>query len=118
MTPMKSARAPWSAQVRESLAGLLLGLLVAGLVSWSVWGLPGCGPAKEPPGPAPATCSAACAKLRSLDCDEGRPTPEGQPCELWCEHFGDHRAAALPYGVKTQCLASVASCPEVKACGR
>jgi hypothetical protein len=105
----------------ESVVGAFGGLVAAAALAAALWGVPGCGPRKdadEPLAPGVGSCRVACARLRELGCGEAEPTPEGRPCELWCEHYGDHRSAALPYGIKTTCLERVASCPEVKTCGR
>lgn len=60
----------------------------------------------------PADCAAACATLQRLDCEEGKPTPKGQPCVEWCtnvESGGD--VTLMP-----ACLAKIERCVDIEQC--
>lgn len=73
-----------------------------------------CGPAHPPaPPPAPVTCADACKRLESMGCALAKPTPQGEPCPTWCEHYS---APGRPTGIKLDCLASAVSCAAADAC--
>ncbi len=91
----------------ERLRILLVALALAACV-------PVDGPLPKPPAPAPTSgCERACARLRTLDCEEAKPTPAGAPCEEVCD------AASAPNyspGWPVDCIASSTSCESAHDC--
>lgn len=59
----------------------------------------------------PAIC-AYCAHMRALGCDEGRPTPKGQSCEVVTENV-----QAAPYAaMDLACRTAKGSCAAANQC--
>lgn len=74
--------------------------------------LAACGPAADRPHPrAPSDtprCPDACAHLRDLDCDEGKPLEDGTTCEGFCQATQDSGHALSP-----TCVVTIRSCDEL-----
>ena len=67
-------------------------------------------PDPEPPPEPTPTCETACARLKALDCQEGKPSPDkGTPCEVW---FCDVVAQRI-VDFDLACLSKIESCAEV-----
>lgn len=57
-------------------------------------------------------CVAACKHLRDLKCQEGYPTPEGNPCEMVCENVQFSGIVLLDL----QCIVASENCNEASKC--
>lgn len=111
--------------MRESEKQVVLGALMLALAGVAaVLGLlvlTQCGPgpavivvpsARPEPG-TPADCARACAHLRSLGCEEGKPTPGGASCEQVCDNVQQSGATALDLG----CVVDAGTCARANGCG-
>jgi hypothetical protein len=59
-------------------------------------------------------CPAAAAKLTELDCEEGRPAPDGQTFEQFCT-----QTMTLGHAMRPSCLKTIESCDEIETkCGQ
>ncbi len=71
-----------------------------------------CGPSVQRPRPHAASdtpmCPDACAHLRDLDCDEGKPLEDGTTCEAFCQSTQDSGHALRP-----SCVVKIKSCDEI-----
>ena len=59
-------------------------------------------------------CPAAAAKLTELDCEEGKPAPDGQTFEEFCKE-----TMTLGHAMRPSCLKTIESCDEIESkCGQ
>lgn len=58
-----------------------------------------------------STCACSCAVLLWLGCDEGLPTPRGEPCAETCQHAVDYPGFRLP-------TAQIARCRDIECVRR
>jgi len=74
--------------------------------------LAACGPAVEHPHPHLPTdtpmCPDACAHLRELGCDEGKPLQDGTSCEDFCQSTQDSGHALTP-----SCVVNIKKCSDM-----
>lgn len=92
------------------LAGLLVALTLLGTVAI----LEGCQLHSDTPSGPTKTCGDACERLRYLRCEEGEPLA-GTTCEEACDYYSHQARGSL---VDTNCLSTIASCSQVKTCGK
>jgi len=67
----------------------------------------------DPPPPAPV-CDRACDHYRSMECEEGEPTPEGRPCEEVCNNLMDSEVPGMQEYY--ECVLTKDTCPATKEC--
>lgn len=60
----------------------------------------------------PADCAAACAHMRELGCEEGKPTPKGATCEDVCNNVEASGTVTL----HPSCVVGIARCDQVESC--
>lgn len=58
-------------------------------------------------------CAVACRRLRTLGCEDGKPTLGGSSCETVCRGVNASAGAAR---VNTTCVAAAKTCAAVGAC--
>lgn len=91
------------------------------------WTLASCGPTIVTPGPPPsqvtdlpASCASTCVHIgpktaenpEALDCEEGRPTADGQTCQQVCEGIPNTTQDYL------DCVRTVTACDQISRCPR
>ncbi len=60
----------------------------------------------------PADCAAACAHMRKLGCEEGKPTPKGATCEDVCNNV----EASGTITLHPACVVKIERCDQVESC--
>jgi hypothetical protein len=68
-------------------------------------------PPVGPDGGAAATCETVCAHWTELDCEEAKPTPNGESCVAVCENIQQGNLKD-----DLECQASVESCEQIDDC--
>lgn len=70
-------------------------------------------PSKRPEAGSHDDCTAACAHLAELGCEEARPTPAGATCVQVCDNVEQSGATTLDVA----CVERAPTCEAVDECG-